>query len=744
MANVQIPPGATLQEQVDRQAAPDRQKFGTFGGVFTPTLLTILGVIMYLRQGSVVGNAGLGLAWLIICLAFVITTTTALSMSSVTSNIRVGAGGPFSMISQSLGLEVGGSIGIPLYLAQALAVAMYIFGFREGWLYIFPTHPALLVDLLVFALVAGIAFISANFAFRVQYVILAVIAASLISVLGTFFTGAHQHPVVWVGNFEGFPETNFAGTSFWLVFALYFPAATGILAGANMSGDLAAPRRSIPRGTLAAIALSFVIYMTLAYWLATVAPRDELLQNYTVMLDRSLWAPAVLAGLLGATFSSALASIVGGPRILQALGSHRILPGSAWFARVTDSGEPRNALLFTGALVLAALMMRNLNAIAPLLTMFFLITYAMINVIVLIEQSLGLVSFRPVLRVPRIIPLAGTLGCFFAMFIINPAFSLIALVIVVGVYAYLVRRRLRAPFGDVRSGLFVAVAEWAARRAAGLSTSHERAWKPDLLVPVEDPRQLRGTFRLIHDLAYPKGSVKILGLATEQTEPHLSRRLPVLSRAFGEEDVFGSWAIVREEEFGPGMLAAMQALGGAFRPNILFLNLPPNLDSDRAAELKRIVKQARDYQLGVLIFVDHPTAKLGRKHAINVWVRDQSPEWELSMRLGNMDLALLVAYKLKRNWEGEMNVLTAVRDPAQAQPARDYLENLVELARFPDAGVHVGACDFYQYVQEAPTADINIFGQPPELDLDFIHHMVDLTQSACLFVRDSGEENALA
>ena len=114
------------------------KKFGTFGGVFTPTLLTILGVIMYLRLGWVVGNAGLLGAWLIIIISFLITLTTALSMSSITTNIRIGAGGAYAIISQSLGLEVGGSLGIPRYVSQGLAVTMYIFGFREGWLSIFP------------------------------------------------------------------------------------------------------------------------------------------------------------------------------------------------------------------------------------------------------------------------------------------------------------------------------------------------------------------------------------------------------------------------------------------------------------------------------------------------------------------------------------------------------------------------------------------------------------------------------
>ncbi|MFN2168294.1 MAG: amino acid permease, partial [Anaerolineae bacterium] len=449
-------PTTSLQDQVEAQEAGQRNRFGTFAGVFTPTLLTILGVIMYLREGWVVGNAGLVGAWGIIGLALAITALTGLSMSSITTNIRIGAGGAFSIISQSLGLEVGGSIGIPLYLSQGLAVAMYIFGFREGWQSIFPSHPALLVDLLTFAVVFAIALISAGLAFRIQYVIMAIVFASLVSVLGTVFTGALQVQPTLFGQFPGAPPS-FTGTTFWGVFAVFFPAVTGIMAGANMSGELKDPRRSIPVGTLAAIALSGVIYLGLAYWLARVATTDELVSNYTVMIDHSLWPPIVLAGLLGATFSSALASLVGAPRILQALSIHGVVPGSRFLSRQTPEGEPRHAMWLTGGIVLAALFLRDLNAIAPLITMFFLITYAVINVVVFTEQSLGLISFRPQLRVPRIVPLLGAAGCLFAMFIIAPAVSLVAVVLVLAFYFVLLRRQLRAPFGDLRSGLFVSV-----------------------------------------------------------------------------------------------------------------------------------------------------------------------------------------------------------------------------------------------------------------------------------------------
>ena len=253
-----------VAEKVTETRQPQRPLFGTFSGVFTPTLLTILGVIMYLREGWVVGNAGLLGAWLVILMSFAITAATALSLASITTNIRIGAGGAFSIISQSLGLEVGGSIGLPLFISQALAVAMYIFGFRAGWLFVFPHHPALVVDLLAFVLLFGIGYASAGLAFKVQYLILAIIVCSLISVAAAAFSGSMSQPVQWWGDFPGSPEEGFKGIGFWAVFAVFFPASTGIMAGANMSGDLKNPRRSILVGTLWAIGLSLVVYLLLA------------------------------------------------------------------------------------------------------------------------------------------------------------------------------------------------------------------------------------------------------------------------------------------------------------------------------------------------------------------------------------------------------------------------------------------------------------------------------------------------
>ena len=208
-----------VQQQADEHETQQTQKFGTLAGVFTPTLLTILGVIMFLREGWVVGNAGLGGAWLIILLSFSITAATGLSMATFVTNIRVGPGGAFSMISQSLGLEAGGAIGAPLYFSQALAVVMYIFGFREGYLWAvdawgMPALPPIAIDLLIFAVIFGITMVSTGLAFKVQYAVLVVIVGALVSVAIAVVNGPMDNPITWWGDFRGAPENDFSGVTF--------------------------------------------------------------------------------------------------------------------------------------------------------------------------------------------------------------------------------------------------------------------------------------------------------------------------------------------------------------------------------------------------------------------------------------------------------------------------------------------------------------------------------------------------
>lgn len=719
--------------------APDKRRFGAFQGVFTPTLLTILGVIMYLRQGWVVGELGLAGAWLVITGGSLITVCTALSLASIATNVQLDEGGPYAIIRRSLGLELGGSVGIPQYLSQALAVAMYIFGLRAGWLWIFPGHPPLVVDFVALAVVFTVAFISADLAFRVQYFVMAIIGLSLVSAFAALFRDAPLESVEWWrGGSEGAMSPRF-----WEVFAVFFPATTGIMAGANMSGELKNPRRSIPLGTLSAVILGTLVYLALAYWFSLVATPEELRTDHRVMIDRSVFSPIVLAGLLGATFSSALSSLVGAPRILHALAKSEALPRAGWLAR--EKGEPRRAMLVTTVIVAVAILLRDLNAIAPLITLFFLITYATINLVVLLEQRLAVVSFRPKLRLPAIVPLVGTVGCVFTMFVINAAFSLVAVAMVVVGYGLMTRRKIVAQHDDVRSGLFLMLAEWAARRATRLPHGRMKAWKANLLVPVVDVHEVLGMFSLIVDLTKPYGAITLVGVKTDQAQEDFEPELERLADDFTSDGVHCTATALEARHVDRALVHAMQTLRSAFlRPNLLFLTpLSARLSHE---ELEAPMRAARANRMGVVVAALHPKAALGRKKRINIWMRRQNPDWSLEagLRRSNINLLVLLPYLLRERWGARLRLCCAV-EPGEEDAARAYLERLVEASRLPDdTELSIQASSFEDALDATPSADLNVLGLPSEGEREFVERMLQLTRSACLFLRDSGEEDALA
>jgi len=720
----------------------DDKKFGMFAGVFTPTVLTILGAIMYLRTGWVVGNAGLGGAIVIILLAHVITVSTGLSVSSVVTNTRVGAGGAFAIISQSLGLEVGGSVGIPLFLAQGISIALYVLAFTESWLRIFPSHPEALVAILTFVAVFSIAYISAQFASKTQFLILGLVGLSLFSVFLASF------PILGQTGFTETPELigKFTDANFWETFSVFFPAVTGIMVGISMSGSLRKPREDIPTGTMSAIGLTLLVYLALAYWLSRIATPHELLTKTTLMVDKALWGWSILAGMLGATFSSALGSLVAAPRVMRALALHNIIPFSDYFSKVSDDGEPRQAMFFAGGIgfvaLLAALAGGGLDAIAGIITMFFLITYGMLNVVVLIEQTLNTISFRPTISVPRIVPFIGMLGCTFVMFLVNPGFRLVAIILVLGIYVYLARRHLATLETDVRSGLFESIAEWAVKRTRQLQSAPERTWKPVILVPLRSAATLSGSYLFLRAIAAPKGTVQALGIYPKGEGEKLEG-LELLTKAFRDDDIYAQATRLEEEDFVNGVRVTTQVLRNTFyRPNILFLHLRPESDLD---ELQQLIDKTAAYQMGIALLARHPVVELGREQLINVWVSTQGPEWKHDLFESNLDLALLLAYQLAQNWQGRITLCMAVPDEETKAKANEFLVRLISLARLPkDTEIAISISAFMDAVAQASRADLDIFGLSREPDMQFVQNLTKLVNGSCVFVRDSGDESALA
>ncbi len=552
-----------MSNHADLSASP---KFGTFGGVFVPNVLTILGVILFMRTGWVVGQAGLFQALLILCVANSITVLTSLSLSAIATNTKVGSGGAYFMVSRSLGLEVGGSIGVPLFLAQAISVAFYAIGFSESLRAFFPD---LNVQFVAAGIIAGIflvTLIGSSLAIKAQFFIFGILVLSLVS----FFAG---------GGTENHFENNITSHTgpeampFWAIFAIFFPAVTGIMSGASMSGDLKNPSRSIPMGTLGAVAVTFVVYGFLMWWLARNAERADLIGDPLVMNEISRVPALIYAGLWAATLSSALASLLAAPRTLQALASDGVLPKI--FARKSGkNGEPRVALVFSFVLALCCVAIGDLNAIAPVISMFFLATYSILNFIGFLEKIVSNPSYRPTFQVHWLASLIGFLGCVAVMFLLSPLATVVAIILIIGLHLYLTQRRYRTAWGDMRSGIWFSLTRFSLLRFQD-SHKHLRNWRPVILVLAGNPA---GRPRLVEFASLMEARCGFLFLAQilvgpwKTLLPRIDGARQSIQNFIDEKGYSAVPQVVASDSFDEGVTSLIQATGvGPITPNTVLI-----------------------------------------------------------------------------------------------------------------------------------------------------------------------------
>jgi len=653
----------------EQQVAPGRSNgFGTFGGVFTPSILTILGVIMYLRFGWVVGNVGLVGTLAIVTLSVLITFLTALSISAIATDQRVRTGGAYYMISRSLGIEAGGAVGIPLYFAQALSVALYTVGFAESVVGVFPALNEKLVGLLTTVGVAVIALRSARLAIRAQYFIMAAIALSLLSLL--FGRPLENTEIEMWGVPAGSSE------SFWVVFAVFFPAVTGIMAGVNMSGDLRDPGKSLPRGTLAAVGVGYIIYMALPLLLASRADAATLVEDPLVMRRIAFWGDAILLGVWGATLSSAVGSILGAPRVLQALARDGVLPTQLrWLGRGEgDEDEPRLGTLVSLGVALLAVGLGNLDLIAPVLTMFFLTTYGVLNITAGIERLLGSPSFRPRFRVHWSLSLLGALGCIAVMFLINPLATLVAAVVVTAILLWLERREMRSAWGDVRRGIWMAVTRAGLLRLR--SIPDPKNWRPHLLVLSGAPNRRWHLIDLAAALSHNRGLMTVSSI--------LPLELVTRNRPLSMEDTLheylarrGLQSLVRvvrapDPYLGAERLVSAYGLGSVV-PNTILLGASEEPESrERYCEM---ITNFHEAQRNVAIVRANRDHGFGLRRRIDVW-------WGGLQNNGGLMAVLAYLLRTSLPWRGaDVRLKMVVPSDTALQPARVNLERLVERSR---------------------------------------------------------------
>ncbi len=640
-------------------------RFGTFDGVFTPTILTILGIILFLRVGWVVGQTGLIGALVIIAMANLISLITGLSLSSIATNMHVKAGGTYYMISRTLGLEIGGAIGIPLYFSQAVSVAFYIIGFTEALSSVFPLLDPKLVSTGLALAFGFLAFVGADFALKIQYVILAIMAASLLSL----FTGGWG---LEVAPSYSVPES--ATTGFWMVFAIFFPAVTGIMVGVSMSGDLKDPGRSIPRGTLAAIGLTCLIYAAAAIWLGTHAATEDLIADKMIMQKIARWPALILVGVWASTLSSALGSILAAPRTLASISKDHAAP-KILAARLGSATEPRVAVIVTTIIAAVVIWMGNLDYVAPIISMFFLNTYGMINLASGLERLVGNPSYRPRFRVPWFVSLAGAASCYGAMFLIDAKATVIAIIISYGVFILLKRRAITQGWGDIRSGLWFTVARFGLTRLEA-EPWHVKNWRPKIVVFSSILSKREELMAVGSWLTTGQGIVTFAHIIVGDMDELMHRGLRTTAIRHAKDylhehgvTAFSECSIT--EDYYTGVLNIVQAHGIAgLEPNMAIFGWAKELlvHSDQLQLMRQLVALKKS-----VIFLRYdPERGFGRKKRMDVWWRGKDR---------NAELMLLLAHIISRSlsWEGaEIRVLRMLNKPEGIKGASDHLEQFLK------------------------------------------------------------------
>lgn len=709
---IHLPFGRSPQP-ADGNNSEKNSGLNTFGGVYTPSILTILGVIMYLRFGWVVGNVGLLGSLIIVTLATSITFLTALSVCAIATDRVVRVGGAYYMISRSLGIETGGAVGISLYFAQGLSVALYTIGFAESLVDAFPILKPFLVyvALATTVVVAVIALTSAQIAIRAQYVIMTAIVLSLLSLL-------FGHPVDPNTPIEMWGVPSQQSESFWRVFAVFFPAVTGIMAGVSMSGDLKDPNRSIPIGTLAAVGTGYLIYMALPIILAMRVDAANLIEKPLIMREIAFWPPAILLGVWGATLSSALGSIMAAPRVLQALARDRVLPD--WLSALGQGSgpndEPKIGTIVTLGVAIAAVCVGDLNLIAPVLTMFFLTTYMVLNLVASIEGFLQSPSFRPSFPVHWLFSLLGAVGCLAVMVLIDARATVVAAVIILCIYFWLQRQELEVAWGDVRRGLWMALL-----RTGIFQISHSedpKNWRPHVLVLSGAPQKRWPLIELADDITHHRGLVTVSSiLPTGSRDVAQQTELEITIRDYLERR--GVQALVRlitaPDPF-EGAQRLVEAYGlGPLIPNTVLLGDSEQID--KREQYCQMITKIHQAKRNILILRHQPEQDFGERRRIDVW-------W--GGLQANGGLMLLLAYLLRSNikWRyAQVYLKLVVADEMAAQVAHPQLQALVEKLR-------VGALSqvlvsegrpFYQILQESsPGADLIFLGlAKPQAEFDF-------------------------
>ena len=622
-----------------------KKKFGAFAGVFTPSILTILGVIMYMRLGWVVGQAGIITAISIILLAHIISISTGLSISSIATDKKIKTGGIYYILSRSLGLPMGGSIGITIFVGTALSISLYIIGFCENFLGIEMIREITglgnsiqdfrILGTIILVLLIFIAYISTSIAIKTQFFILGAIVLSLASIGIGLFTGdtSSGENISWLPVAKGISLTT--------VFAIFFPAVTGFTAGVAMSGDLKNPKKNIPLGTLTSIVTGLLVYLALALGFGLLVDRQLLLEDNNFLMKIAWSSPLVVAGIWGATLSSALGGILGGPRILQAMSRDRITP-KVFGKGYGINNEPRNALLMTFLLAESGILIGELNVIAAIVSMFFIAAYGFINLAFALEKWAS-ADFRPSFKISKWVGIIGFAACFGVMFKLDTPVMFLSMIILAGIYLYIKRKKLELDFGDVWQSVWSSIARSILHRIdrKGLE---ERNWRPNIILFSGGSKSRPHLIQFGKDLVGNQGFLSNFDLILNSSATVLFKKHQQSvddDQAKDNEGMFTRRQECKNIYEGIEAISSTYGFSGVEPNTILFGWARQSEDPVRFAKM---IRSLGELDLNILMVDYDKDHGIGKKEIIDVWCRGGGNNC-------NLVLSLIKFMWLSENWK---------------------------------------------------------------------------------------------
>ncbi|WP_298504985.1 amino acid permease [uncultured Maribacter sp.] len=609
----------------------EKNKFGTFAGVFTPSILTILGVIMYMRLGWVVGNAGLIGAIAIIIIAHIIAITTGLSVSSVATDKKIGAGGIYYVLSRSMGIPIGGSIGIALYVGTAFSIALYLIGFAESFNSFFgygmSVNDFRITGTIALVCLTALALISTSFALKTQFFILAAIVISLLSI----FLGSPEFAPTSVAMLA--PD---GGASLEVVFAIFFPAVTGFTAGIAMSGDLKDPKKSIPVGTLLAIAVGLVVYITLAMFFAYNVNSTILKNDYNFLMKIAFFAPAVAAGIWGATLSSALGGILGGPRILQAMSIDKVTPKIFGKGR-GDNNEPVHALFLVFIIAEAGILIGELDVIARVVSMFYLTAYGFINISYFLE-SWANPDFQPTFKIKRWIGLLGFIACFAVMFKLDMVAMLGAFAIIGFLYFGLQRKEVKIQSNDVWRSVWENIVNKGLKKIDD-KVDENANWNPNIILFSGKSDHQSYLLELGKTVSGRTGIVtnfKLI-LDTENSKPLKKAEQTIRDETYQELGIFARQIKVDNIYTGITNIASTFGFSGV-EPNTIMMGWPKGLEN--SSEYFKMTETLLHLDYNLLYLDFDKKRKFGNYSTVDLWWREtDSKNAEMMLNIARFIIA---------------------------------------------------------------------------------------------------------